>query len=715
MKKIYVAGHEGMVGSSIVNILKKKKNIKLILKNKSEVDLTRQNEVEDFFDLEKPDEVYIAAAKVGGIKYNAAYPAEFIYQNLMIQTNIIQSAKNAKVKKLLFLGSSCIYPKFANQPMQEKDLLTGQLEPTNEAYAVAKIAGIKMCESYNRQYGLDFRCVMPTNLYGPGDKYHPDNSHVIPGMIHKFHNAKEKNIGSVTVWGTGNARREFLYVEDLALASVHVMKLNKDIYNKFLGKDSFLNIGLGEDISIKELAYKIKKIVGYKGTVNFDLTQPDGMPQKLLNVKKINRTGWKSKMNLNKGLKISYEDFIKQSLKHNYNKKNNQSAIKNSSKYKFPLVKSSWDSKEYGIFNKVIKSDNFTMSENVKKFESKFSEFIGAKYTVMVNSGSSANLLMVGSLFYRRKNKLKRGDEVIVPSVSWSTSYFPLQQYGLKLVFVDIDINTLNYDTKKLKKAISNKTRLILCVNLLGNSNNFDEIKKIINKKKIILIEDSCQAMGTTFNKKFTGTFGIIGTYSTFFSHHINTMEGGLLVTDDKEIYQILLSLRAHGWVRELPKKNFVMNKYGDSFKDSFSFALPGYNVRPLEFSAALGIEQIKKLPYVLEMRRKNAMIFQEIMQNHPDLMIQKEIGHSSWFGFSLIIKQGSKINRNQLLTKLNKLGFETRPISAGNFARNKVLKYFNYEIKGDLKNSDYLDKNGIVIGNNHADLTEAIKILKKI
>lgn len=715
MKKIYIAGHEGMVGSSIVNILKKKKNIKLILKNKSEVDLTRQNEVEDFFDLEKPDEVYIAAAKVGGIKYNAAYPAEFIYQNLMIQTNIIQSAKNAKVKKLLFLGSSCIYPKFANQPMQEKDLLTGQLEPTNEAYAVAKIAGIKMCESYNRQYGLDFRCVMPTNLYGPGDKYHPDNSHVIPGMIHKFHNAKEKNIGSVTIWGTGNARREFLYVEDLALASVHVMKLNKKIYNKFLGKDFFLNIGIGEDISIKELAYKIKKIVGYKGTVNFDLTQPDGMPQKLLNVKKINRAGWKPKMNLNKGLKISYEDFIKQSLKHNYNKKNNQSVIKNSSKYKFPLVKSSWDNKEYGIFNKVIKSDNFTMSENVKKFESKYSEYIGAKYTVMVNSGSSANLLMVGSLFYRRKNKLKRGDEVIVPSVSWSTSYFPLQQYGLKLVFVDIDINTLNYDTKKLKKAISNKTRLILCVNLLGNSNNFDEIKKIINKKKIILIEDSCQAMGTTFNKKFTGTFGIIGTYSTFFSHHINTMEGGLLVTDDKEIYQILLSLRAHGWVRELPKKNFVMNKYGDSFKDSFSFALPGYNVRPLEFSAALGIEQLKKLPHVLEMRRKNAKIFQEIMQNHPDIMIQKEIGHSSWFGFSLIIKQGSKINRNQLLTKLNKLGFETRPISAGNFARNKVLKHFNYEIKGDLKNSDYLDRNGIVIGNNHADLTEAIKILKKI
>ena len=221
--------------------------------------------------------------------------------------------------------------------------------------------------------------------------------------------------------------------------------------------------------------------------------------------------------------------------------------------------------------------------------------------------------------------------------------------------------------------------------------------------------------MGTTYKKKFTGTFGIIGTFSTFFSHHINTMEGGLIVTNDKEIYQILLSLRAHGWVRELPRKNYVMNKKGDSFIDSFSFALPGYNLRPLEFSAALGIEQLKKLPYVLKMRRQNARLLVEKLKNHPDLMLQKEVGESSWFGFSLIIKNKSKLKRDKLLKKLNKLGFETRPISAGNFARNKVLKYFNYRINDNLSNADYLDKNGLVIGNNHADLSKAISLLNKI
>ena len=384
-------------------------------------------------------------------------------------------------------------------------------------------------------------------------------------------------------------------------------------------------------------------------------------------------------------------------------------------KFKYPLVKSSWNKNEYKTFEKVIKSNNFTMGKYVKQFEKNFSNYIGSKYTVMVNSGSSANLLMIASLFYKKKNKINKGDEIIVPSVSWSTSYFPLQQFGLKLVFVDIDLETLNYDLKKLEKAISNKTRLILCVNLLGNSNNFEKIYKIIKKKNILLIEDSCQAMGPTYKKKFTGTFGIIGTFSTFFSHHINTMEGGLIVTNDKEIYQILLSLRAHGWVRELPRKNYVMNKKGDSFIDSFSFALPGYNLRPLEFSAALGIEQLKKLPYVLKMRRQNARLLVEKLKNHPDLMLQKEVGESSWFGFSLIIKNKSKLKRDKLLKKLNKLGFETRPISAGNFARNKVLKYFNYRINDNLSNADYLDKNGLVIGNNHADLSKAISLLNKI
>ena len=254
-----------------------------------------------------------------------------------------------------------------------------------------------------------------------------------------------------------------------------------------------------------------------------------------------------------------------------------------------------------------------------------------------------------------------------------------------------------------------------MAVNLLGNSNNFSEINKIIKKNNIYLIEDSCQAMGTKYKGKYTGTFGIAGSFSTFFSHHINTMEGGLIVTKDLEIYQILLSLRAHGWVRELPKINKVMNKTGNFFKDSFSFALPGYNMRPLEFSASLGAVQLKKLNSILKARRRNALVLKKILKNHPDLTFQKEIGISSWFGFALIIKEKSKLTKESLLSQLNKFGFETRPISAGNFARNKVIKLFNYKIQGNLPNADYIDNYGIYIGNNHLDLKEILNRLTKV
>jgi CDP-6-deoxy-D-xylo-4-hexulose-3-dehydrase len=385
------------------------------------------------------------------------------------------------------------------------------------------------------------------------------------------------------------------------------------------------------------------------------------------------------------------------------------------SQFKFPLVKSTWNLSERNTFKKVINSNNYTMGKKTKLFEKNFADYFKAKYSVMVNSGSSANLIMIASLFYISKNKLKRGDEVIVPAISWSTTFSPLYQYGLKLVFVDVDINTLNFDLDKLKKAISKKTRLILAVNLLGNSNDFIQIKKLIYNKNIFLVEDNCQSMGTKFQQKYTGTFGIIGTFSSFFSHHINTMEGGIVLTNNKEIYHILLSLRAHGWIRDLPNDNFLKKKTGDLFSDAFCFVLPGYNLRPLEFSAALGIEQLKKLPNILVRRQKNAILFKKLMSNHKDIIIQKEIGKSSWFGFSLIIRPGSKLTRADLLIRLRKLGFETRPISAGNFARNSVLKYFNFRIGGNLENADYVDRNGLVIGNNHSDLSDAINKLKYI
>ena len=383
--------------------------------------------------------------------------------------------------------------------------------------------------------------------------------------------------------------------------------------------------------------------------------------------------------------------------------------------YKYPLATVTWDQAEYDALQSVITSRMFTMGPKVFEFERQFASYLGAKHCVMVNSGSSANLLMVAALFYSRNPDLtlKPGDEVIVPAVSWSTTYYPLHQYGLKIKFVDIDLQTLNYDLDALEKAVTDNTRLIMAVNLLGNPNDFDRIKSIIGIRKITLIEDNCESLGAEFQGKKAGTFGVMGSYSAFFSHHISTMEGGLISTDDDELHHILLSLRAHGWTRDLPKVNHVCSdKSDDPFKESFRFVLPGYNVRPLEMSGALGIEQVKKLPLMITERRKNAAMLQTVMRDHPKVLIQQEIGASSWFGFSLVIRPGVSLTLDELLIKLNALGFEVRPIVAGNFAKNEVIKYFNSEVSGELVNADYLDAHGLFIGNHHHSIEDALRQL---
>lgn len=310
--KIYVAGHRGMVGAAIVRALGRRGQSDIITRTHAELDLTNQAEVRKFFESEKPSQVYLAAARVGGIHANNTYPAEFIYQNLMIEANVIHEAWRIGVDRLLFLGSSCIYPRLAPQPMAESALLTGPLEPTNEPYAIAKIAGIKLCESYNRQYGTDFRSVMPTNLYGPGDNYHPENSHVIPALIRRFHEARASGADKVTVWGSGNPRREFLYVDDMAEACVHVMSLPREVYAAHTRPmQSHINVGTGEDITIRELAELVARVVGFTGRIEFDASKPDGTPRKLLDVSLLAGTGWKPSVDLEDGLRISYEDFLR--------------------------------------------------------------------------------------------------------------------------------------------------------------------------------------------------------------------------------------------------------------------------------------------------------------------------------------------------------------------------------------------------------------------
>ncbi len=310
-KSIFIAGHNGMVGSALLRQLSCDKSINIVTANKKNLDLTNQQQVNSFFKLNKIDEVYLAAAKVGGISANNNFPANFILDNLMIQSNVINAAYKNSVKKLLFLGSSCIYPKFANQPIKEEYLLTGKLEETNEAYAIAKIAGIKLCESFNRQYDVDYRSIMPTNLYGEGDNFHEKNSHVIPGLIRRFHQAKEDNCKYVKVWGTGKAFREFLHVDDMASASIHIMNLSKINFCKIAPEMcSHINIGTGVEHKISELAEKIKETVGFKGKIIFDTDKPDGTPRKLLNIKKLETLGWKYKIDLDEGLRKTYKWYL---------------------------------------------------------------------------------------------------------------------------------------------------------------------------------------------------------------------------------------------------------------------------------------------------------------------------------------------------------------------------------------------------------------------
>lgn len=376
----------------------------------------------------------------------------------------------------------------------------------------------------------------------------------------------------------------------------------------------------------------------------------------------------------------------------------------------YKLATPTWDGQEEAAMKALIDSGMTTMGENVLAFEQAFADWLGSKYCVMVNSGSSANLLMMGALFFRKNGPtLKAGDEVIVPAVSWSTTFFPVTQYGLKLVFVDVD-DSLNMDPAEVEKAITPNTKAILCVNLLGNSCEMDKLQAICQKHNLIFLEDNCESMGATYQNRNCGTFGLMGTHSTFFSHHISTMEGGLIMTDDAELYDILKVLRAHGWLRNLPDKNHVCNKLGDSFQDAFRFALPGYCLRPTELQGACGLVQLKKLDSFIDLRRKNAAQFIErfgpASRFKDCFQTQTEYGESSWFGFSMILPKGSTMQRQAIVDTLVAHSIECRPIVTGDFTQNPAVDHCPHRIVGTLPNSKWLHDNGWFVGNNPVDLT---------
>lgn len=380
------------------------------------------------------------------------------------------------------------------------------------------------------------------------------------------------------------------------------------------------------------------------------------------------------------------------------------------------LCDNPWNDEEIHAINDVMESGMYSMSKNVAEFEKKFAEYVGSKYAVMVSSGSAANLLGIAALVYA--GILPRGSEVIVPAVSWSTTFSPLEQFGMKLVFVDIDRDTLNISINKIRNAISSETKMIFAVNLLGNPNYFDELKKICEEYDLILAEDNCESLGAVYKGKALGTIGLLGTYSTFYSHHMCTMEGGVTVTDDKTLYEYMLAIRAHGWTRNLPADSTIYHKKDDPFYESYRFIVPGFNLRPLEMEGAIGLKQLQKIDGMIENRRTNAAYFKERMKEFPEIRLQKEVEQSSWFGFAMVLTGDLAGKRAELVNALTEAHIECRPIVAGNFTRNTVIKYLDYRIPEELVNADEVHYQGLFIGNhsrnNSAQIDYFIETMRK-
>jgi CDP-4-dehydro-6-deoxyglucose reductase, E1 len=380
----------------------------------------------------------------------------------------------------------------------------------------------------------------------------------------------------------------------------------------------------------------------------------------------------------------------------------------------YPLAGDSWGKEELDAIQRVVASGRFTMGEQVRQFERAFAAKVGSRHAVMVNSGSSANLIAVASLFYKKDRPLQRGDEVIVPAISWATTYHPLQQYGLKLRFVDVDLATLNVDIEQLERALTPRTRMIVGVSILGNPCELTRMRRLCDERGIYLLEDNCESMGATLDGRQCGTFGDLGTFSTFFSHHISTIEGGLIVTDDDELHQLALCLRAHGWTRDLPKDSPLFERRADDFYEAYRFILPGYNVRPTELGGAIGLSQLEKVDALIEARRRNAVFFHDLFANDPRFVLQKENGRSSWFSFTMVTRPEYAPGRRAILERLRRSGVEFRIITGGCFLKHDVIRHFDCETFGKMTNAELAHDRGFFVGNLPRDLRPELELLHR-
>jgi CDP-6-deoxy-D-xylo-4-hexulose-3-dehydrase len=680
---------------------------------RQELDLRNQRATERYLRAVGAATVVHAAGLVGGIAANVAAPVRFLTENLELGLSVVRACGAAGVTRLVNLSSSCVYPR-DRERLAEADLLTGSLEPTNEGYALAKLVVARLCAYLSR--GADARCyrtLLPCNLYGPHDSFDPERAHLLAAALVKVDRAAREGADTVEVWGDGQARREFMHVRDLCEGVVFVLERLESV-------PELLNVGPGVDHTVDEYYAAVARVVGWDGRLVHDLERPAGMRRKLLDVSRATALGWSARIPLEDGLRETYEWF----REHRRRPRAAAPAPVTPAlpEPAFPLASDSWEAGEEQALHAVIASRRFTMAGRVRAFEREFAGFLGSRHCVMVNSGSSANLLMAAALAHRSSGAVAPGAEIVVPAVGWATTYYPFTQAGYRLRFADVDPDTFNLDPDALAAAITPDTAAVCVVNVLGNPCDFPAIRQVLVQaearigREILLLEDNCESMGATLAGRPCGTFGLAGTFSFFFSHHISTMEGGMVCTDDDELAEIVTSLRAHGWTRDLPAGSSLRPVGGDPFEAAFQFVLPGYNVRPLELSAAVGSVQLARFETFLGRRRENARHWRARLRPLHDLAVpQAQSESGSWFGLSLRVRPDSGLRRTDVVGALQAAGVQCRPVVTGNFTRQPVCRRLEHTVSGPLIGADLVHDHGLYVGNAERPLDTEIDLVADV
>ncbi len=696
--KILVVDSSNTIGQALVAVLAEKKAGKVIALDSSQIDLTDRKAVYDWFQANKPDYVFCFAGPHGGIAVNQAKPAEFIADNLLIHHNIIHNSYLHGVKRLLFMTGSCVYPKEAPQPMAEVSFMAGKMEPTSEAYSTASAAGIEMCLAYNRQYGTEFIPTVMANYYGVGDDFSEDG-HVLSAILSKMNRAKENAQETLTLWGTGTPKRQFAFAEDIAKAAIFVMER--------MDKPELINLAVGEEYSIAELATKAQQIVGYQGKVSFDTTKPDGAMRKLLSSEKLRHLGWDVPSTpLSEGLKKTYHSFLQLASLSSSGVATPLKAPAASSNdsqtepINLPLMNNNITKQDTNSLIEFLRtSDIFTQNKMVREFERQWSEWLGVKHSVFLNSGSSANFITLSII-----RDLYGAGEVIVSPIGWISDIGSVLAAGHTPVFVDVNLHNFAMDEEAIFHAITPQTKAVLLVHVLGFNGLTERIRQALAERNIPLIEDTCESHGAQFQGKKLGSYGLVSNFSFYYAHHLSTIEGGMICTNDDAIYRYARMYRSHGMVRECDDEGFkeeCRQKHPEVYPE-FTFWVPGYNMRSTELNAVIGLSQLRRLDANNKQRQENFKLFLDHLDGtkyFTDFNLEGSVNYA----FIILLRQADQALFQRVTEALRqaKVEFRRGTAGGGNMSRQPFIRKACPGLRPeDYPNAEHIHEYGIYVGN---------------